>query len=93
MNNPLQSNILVSDEGRACLTDFGLSRILEATGFTTKSVGGTWRWQAYELIAPNEEDEDSTPKVTEATDVWAFGMTVIEVRCPESFFITSAKLM
>jgi serine/threonine protein kinase len=36
-----QSNILVNDMGEAQLTDFGLSRVLEFSGFTTKSVGGT----------------------------------------------------
>jgi serine/threonine protein kinase len=71
----------VNDEGEACITDFGLARILEASGFTTKSVGGTCRWMAYELIAPSDEEEEEViPQVTVATDIWAFGMTVLEVR-------------
>jgi serine/threonine protein kinase len=35
---------------------------------------------AYELIAPSEEEEEETiPRVTIATDIWAFGMTALEV--------------
>lgn len=36
---------------------------------------------AYELIAPPEDDGDeSMPQLTKASDVWAFSMTVLEVR-------------
>ncbi|KAF9012562.1 kinase-like domain-containing protein [Cyathus striatus] len=75
------SNILVNDTSQPCLTDFGLARILETSGFTTKSVGGTCRWMAYELLAPTEgEDDDNyVPPLTKASDVWAFGMTMLEV--------------
>lgn len=73
------SNVLVNDDHDACLTDFGLARTLETSGFTTESVCGTCRWMAYELIAPCEEEEESVPRVTVATDIWAFGMTVLEI--------------
>lgn len=53
--------------------------MLEATGFTTKSIGGTCRWMARELIAPADDEDDSTPRVTTESDVWAFAMTVLEV--------------
>jgi serine/threonine protein kinase len=78
-----QSNILVNDKNEASIADFGLSRILETSGFTTKSIAGTSRWMACELIAPEEEDEDHPPELTKATDVWAFAMTVIEVIEPK----------
>jgi hypothetical protein len=39
----------------------------------------SWRWKAYELVAPCVK-EGFIPRVTAATDVWAFAMTVIEVR-------------
>lgn len=65
----------------ASISDFGLSRVLETTGFTTKAVGGTCRWMAQELLDPPEEDDEGdTPLVTTASDVWAFAMTVLEVR-------------
>ena len=67
----------MNDEHEVRIADFGLSRILGEPGFTTKSVGGTYRWMAPELLAPGEE---SVPQVTMASDVWAFGMTVIEVQ-------------
>jgi serine/threonine protein kinase len=70
-----QSNILVNDEGKASLTDFGLSLILRESGFTTKTTSGTWRFMAPELMIAEEVQIQVTP----ATDVWAFGMTVIEV--------------
>ncbi|KAF8515358.1 kinase-like protein, partial [Hysterangium stoloniferum] len=66
-------NILVSDQGIPCLSDFGLSRILgDSVGLTTSSdVGGSLRWMSPELFQDKKIDEQS--------DVWAFGMTVIEI--------------
>ena len=86
----------------ASLADFGLSRILQQSGFTTKTASGTlrylapelydnyefnpimaqdWRWKAPELMKVSLNDEDEVcPRVVETTDVWAFGMTVVEVR-------------
>jgi len=74
------SNILINDDGEASIIDFGLSRILDTSGFTTKLASGTLRFMAPELIevCVGEEDQ-SIPQVTEATDVWAFAMTVIEI--------------
>jgi len=103
------SNILINNEGEASISDFGLARILNASGFTTKSASGTWRytapveictelvelcteeeynpsttqewrWKAPELLAVClNEEEDSIPRLTAATDVYAFAMTVIEI--------------
>lgn len=44
---------------------------------------GTPRYMAPELFHVNENGE-SMPQVTKATDIWAFAMTVIEVRTPSS---------
>ena len=75
-----QTNILINDKLEASITDFGLSRVLGTTGFTTDNVHGTFRWMAYELIALNDDSDDTdTPPATIATDVWAFAMTAIEV--------------
>jgi serine/threonine protein kinase len=76
----LQSNILIDDNGGANITDFGLSRILEASGFTTKTAAGTYRYMAPELYSDCEEDDGYLPRATVATDVWAYSMTAIEVR-------------
>jgi len=68
-------NILVNDKLEPCLTDFGLSRILRASGFTTQTPAGTVRYMAHELIALL----DDIPRVTAATDVWSFSMTIVEI--------------
>jgi serine/threonine protein kinase len=86
----------VNDKHEAVLTDFGLSRILETSGFTNKLTGGTCRWMAHELIAPRDDDDDYSPPVTTATDVWAFAMTVIEVRllyCPYNMSLISLQIL
>ena len=83
----------MNDEHKACIADFGLARILGETGFTTKSIGGTCRWIAYELVDLSDEEEECVPQVTMESDVWAFGMTVLEVRsavwiiAPEVLFV------
>jgi hypothetical protein len=53
---------------------------MEVSGFTTKQVGGTCRWMAYELIYDDDEEDEEPPRLTRETDVWAFGMTILEVR-------------
>ncbi|KZT21083.1 kinase-like protein [Neolentinus lepideus HHB14362 ss-1] len=94
------NNILINDAGQATLCDFGLSRILETSGFTTKSIGGNCRWMSPELLFPDEDStptidrecnsdsvsrrtnnstSNNAPRVTPASDVWAFGMTILEV--------------
>lgn len=82
-------NILVNDKNEASLTDFGLSRVQNISGFTTKTGSGTTRWQAYELLAPCEGD--TIPRVTKATDVWAFAMTVVEVRTTSFILLPSRQ--
>jgi serine/threonine protein kinase len=70
------------------LIDFGLSRILQISGFTTKTISGTSRYVALELLK-----EEFTPRVTAATDTWALAMTVIEVRvCRPAYFGDGAHI-
>ncbi|KAG2069628.1 kinase-like protein [Suillus decipiens] len=73
------TNILIDDAGNAVLADFGQSRILEASGFTTSTTttAGTFRYMAPELMVP--ENPDTTPTPTMASDVWAAGMTGLEI--------------
>ena len=52
-------------------------RVLEEQGF--KSVAGTCQWMAYKLVELSEKEEESVPQVTTASDIWAFGMTILEV--------------
>jgi hypothetical protein len=57
-----------------------LFKICEGEEFNPSTARG-WRGKAPELmtVSPNEADE-STPRVTKATDVWEFAITVLEVR-------------
>ncbi|TDL13941.1 kinase-like protein, partial [Rickenella mellea] len=73
------SNVLVSPTGVPLLIDFGLSRLVI---MSTREAGGTFRWMAYELCGgiPPEHWRDSIRTVaTKETDVWAYGMTVLEL--------------
>jgi serine/threonine protein kinase len=64
----------VTDTHQACLTDFGLSSITDVRGFTTLlGEGGAIRWQAPELLGEAEA------RKTQASDVYAFGMSCYEV--------------
>ncbi|KAJ7159615.1 kinase-like domain-containing protein [Mycena filopes] len=96
-------NILIDDNGKALIADFGLSSIrlrlncsnsLAAGGLSTspESVsslaatilsassagGGTYRWMAPERLNP-QAYELRTQQATKASDVYAFGMLVVEV--------------
>jgi serine/threonine protein kinase len=53
-SHQLQSHILVNDNGEVSITDFGLSRVLDTTGFL---VSGTLRYMAPELLEVCEGEE------------------------------------
>jgi len=83
-------NVLINDNRDACLVDFGLSRILRESGFTTNTTLQTLRFTApeiYELgsreevdgVPPVVHDITAVPKFTTESDVWAFAMFVIQV--------------
>jgi len=72
------NNVLITDDGRAALCDFGLSQVIEdlagPTGFTPSNPDvGPLRWQAPEFL--EGDDEHPTP----ASDVWSFGCTAFEL--------------
>ncbi|KAJ7865483.1 kinase-like domain-containing protein [Mycena olivaceomarginata] len=75
------SNVLISNEGDAVLSDFGLSRTLgQHTGYTTStcSAAGSLNWSSPELIRSWLQTEEAHVK-TLASDVWAFACTVYEL--------------
>ncbi|KAE9388623.1 kinase-like protein [Gymnopus androsaceus JB14] len=72
------ANILISDDRRCCLADFGLS-VLDTQSMNpthTASVQGSLRWLAPEFINPTP-----LPNAGRLTsrDIYAFGCTVFEI--------------
>ena len=77
-----KANILIDQNGHACLADFGLLTIIsDPASFTAPSspeVAGTVRWMSPELLSPDQPcPEDSRP--TKASDCYALGMVIYEV--------------
>jgi serine/threonine protein kinase len=77
-----QANILIDEEEHARLADFGLITISETQSFITTishaSDQGSTRWMAPELFKEGV-------RKSRMSDVYAFGMTILEVRampCP-----------
>ncbi|KAJ7731250.1 kinase-like domain-containing protein, partial [Mycena metata] len=72
------SNILVTDDWSACLADFGLTSLSDATPATNSSHrAGSIRWMAPELIHPDLFGVRFLR--TPATDLYAFGCVCIEL--------------
>ncbi|KAG2055496.1 kinase-like protein [Suillus hirtellus] len=75
------TNVLIDDSWNAVLTDFGLSRVLEVSGFTTTNVKavGTFRYMAPELMNPVNTASATAPLPTVQSDIWSAGMTGLEI--------------
>ncbi|KAG5725090.1 hypothetical protein E4T56_gene10273 [Termitomyces sp. T112] len=70
-------NILMSNSGRGCLADFGLStasnsQALSLSSFSLGITGGTSRWMAPELL------DGRQPTSTTQTDVYSFASVCFE---------------
>jgi len=76
------ANVLVKDDGEACLGDFGLSRFIQhvSTGLTTTVFSGTPRWMAPELLFSSSGD---LAPVTKEGDVYALGCLALELTTDE----------
>ena len=82
----LQSNILISDDRKAHISDFGLSRLVEATttySISKSSVCGSARWMSPEQIPLTF---DQLIKSDARNDVWSFGMVVYVIFQPLTWF-------
>ncbi|KAJ7141842.1 kinase-like domain-containing protein [Mycena crocata] len=73
------ANILIDQDWRACLADFGLSGVSDATNHGTSNRAGSIYWMAPELINPEQFGKSGSVR-TPASDVFAFGCLCIEVR-------------
>lgn len=76
----LKSNILISNDGRACLADFGLITLLPGqSAFVSSYTGsGMVRWMSPESLSPDEFGL-STARPTRESDCYALGMMIYEV--------------
>ncbi|KAF7373350.1 Kinase-like protein [Mycena sanguinolenta] len=71
------SNILIKDDWSACLADFGLSILSDATSTMSTNRGGSAYWMAPELLDPDRFGIKFAR--TPATDVYAFGCVCVEL--------------
>lgn len=80
-NSDGKSNILIGDDGHALISDIGIHTYISQCGFSSPNTLGSCRWAAPEVLRPPEEDEEQSQcaLASRETDVYAFGMTVLEV--------------
>jgi serine/threonine protein kinase len=74
-----QSNIFIGPDRRAVLADLGLMTAVLAETLATSDEITSLRWMAPELLSP-EEFELSYIELTTASDIYALGMVILEVR-------------
>ncbi|KAJ7620585.1 kinase-like domain-containing protein [Mycena polygramma] len=72
-------NILITQQWSACLGDFGLTTLTDATATHTSHRAGSIRWMAPELLYPERFGQKFVR--TPASDVYAFGCVCLEVSC------------
>ncbi|KAF7971707.1 hypothetical protein HWV62_20059 [Athelia sp. TMB] len=93
------ANVLINDEGNACLTDFGLSFISPEfldTSYWSRSVGGAIRWRAPELVPPISsvlDLEEYVPDLTSKCDIYSFGSLLLHAISGEWPYHTSQDHM
>lgn len=66
------NNIVIGSDGKAKVTDFGLSSIASHTDASNSKITGAWHWVAPECLVA----KDARP--TFASDVYSLGMCIVE---------------
>ncbi|KAF9447174.1 kinase-like protein, partial [Macrolepiota fuliginosa MF-IS2] len=74
VHGDIKAHNMLLDDGHVRLADFGTSKMLDIPLSTSSRMAGTYRWMSPELLV------DADPKPTMASDVWAFGMTILQAR-------------
>ncbi|EJD39881.1 kinase-like protein, partial [Auricularia subglabra TFB-10046 SS5] len=79
------ANVLISDVGDALLADFGLSTFVDKSTYTLTTATSirnmhTARFAAPELLIGEDERTVRPRSKTRESDVYAFGMLILEVR-------------
>ncbi|KAJ6532311.1 kinase-like domain-containing protein [Mycena vulgaris] len=82
------ANILIDDNGHACLTDFALEGLSDALRQKTRRNKSSFRWMAPELIHPTGSDLQNAR--TPATDIYSFGCVCLEVCSNRSMLYSSS---
>ncbi|KAF9451486.1 kinase-like protein, partial [Macrolepiota fuliginosa MF-IS2] len=72
VHGDLKAHNMLLDNGHVQLADFGASKMLDMSLSTSSRMAGTYWWMSPELLV------DADPKPTTVSDVWAFGMTVLQ---------------
>ncbi|PFH44720.1 hypothetical protein AMATHDRAFT_72209 [Amanita thiersii Skay4041] len=73
------ANILVDGDFHGSIVDYELAFIINTSDFTTYKTAGAARWIAPELISSVDDDDYQGPEYTTHSDIFAFGMTIIEI--------------
>ena len=76
--NAFQCNVLVDDAENARLVDFALVPVLSIPALTPSDQLGPVRWQAPEVLLP---DQDDRSPFSLNSDVFSFAMFAVEVGC------------
>ena len=78
----LQANILITNEHKACLSDFGLSSIIaevHGTSYRSSSIGGALRWCAPQLYSNTITVAQKAPTIGMLCDIYSFGSVMLQV--------------
>ncbi|KAF8835173.1 WD40 repeat-like protein [Paxillus ammoniavirescens] len=93
------SNVLIDGNGRACISDFGLSMVLTDLGGSTygasRHEAGTLRWAAPELLGLQEKDSPHHVFPTPPSDVYSFGRIILQAltgEVPYHYYIYEARV-
>lgn len=73
---------MINDDGRACLADFGLARVIR--GFTSSGLDkanpkGTFVWMSPEVLFPEKFGREGDARPRKEADVYSLGAVIYEV--------------